>query len=308
MPVLVDCEESHQEYPKRLRNIFNLTRTSSLGGTVSRTRGSQPVDYPIRSMFLYASRAMELKRESEKSRVAILHLRNPLTMKHDKRLGSWAGVQQATYRIISDHQGRRLLARTLEWIRSGRFDALLEVTTAAACVAFRSSRGQELHGALLAGAWTLMSDEVPDEKEVVAWLDGEGAGLGSRRAENAPYECLEVLLHTKLPIHVDDILQDVAVADLVYVVTGDSMLDTETEEVEQALHSRGLMAKDGNLLIANASEWVNQLYVGTPFERGWKRVLRRVPKAQALKNPVRFGPGVQSRVTAIPIRNLARPT
>lgn len=308
MPVVIDGEEMERHDWANLRRIFDLTRSSTTGGTVTRTRGGKPVDYPMRSMFLFASRAMNLKRESERSRVAILQLRNPLTTNAARRRKDWAGVQLQMSRIISAQQGRRLLARTAEWFRSGRFDALLEVTTDAACVAFRSSRGQELYGALLAGAWTLMGDEVPDKEEVVAWLQGEGAALGSRRADQSACDCLEVLLHAQLPVHVDGILRHVAIGDLIHVVTGDSMLDAKAKEVERALQSRGLMVRDGDLLIANTSEWVTELYEGTPFEKGWKRLLRRVPMANALKSPVRFGPGVQSRATAVPIGNLASPT
>lgn len=305
VPVVLDAAPMTGNWGKT-EALFDLAQASM----AERTRGDHPfrgVPNPeVRSMFLFGANVVKLEHDRDLRRTVVLQLRNQLNWDAEDRT-RW--IQYL--RVVWDddkplsYAGRRLMARTVEWFRDGRMDSLLRVTISAAEKVLQRPRMARIYGTLAAGAWTVRSDTVPKEKEIIAWFKSYARGIC--RAPDVVYECLSILLRAKRRLHVSYVERDVMVGDLIDVVTGQSQLEATEEEADEVLRSSGLMVQDDRLLIANQSKWVDELFRDTPFQERWRQVLRKSPAATARPNPVRFCPRLQSRVIALPIWSLAAP-
>lgn len=309
LPILLDEADMVGKRAKmNLRGLFNLARSASTGGTVSKgSTGGVATDFTVRSMFLYASTVVGLELDQDKNRVAILPLRNPKNEDLVKRQERWVQVQRQIIDLISPQHGRRLMARTATWLRDGRFDELFKVCQKASLAVMKTARAGELYGALIAGSWMLRSDKVPPAEEVVAWIKDSGLG-GTQEEEQGAKQtatCLSLLLQSREVVLLNHVKTALPIGVLIDRLAGQSQdLKVDRADAEQCLRHCGLMVKDGNFLIANQSEWVTRKFKDTPFEAGWMRVLRSLPKATA-GDHVRFYPGMKSRVTVIPLESLS---
>ena len=312
LPVILDeADMTRPRAKSNIQGLFDLSRSASTGGIVSKgSVGGTAVDYQVRSMFLFTSVVVGLSLEQDKNRMAVLALQDPKIVDPAKRLEHWNQLQGQIFELVSPDNGRRLMARTTEWFRSGRFDELHKVTTRAAFNAMQTSRAGELYGTLVAGAWTLKTDEIPDIEEVTAWMKDADLGLDqvAEKAVNNSYHCLSILLQEQVPIQIGHVRDAAPIGQLVDVVAGQTEdIGIEKKNAEQVLRRCGLLILDGCLYVANTGEWLKKLYKDTPFEAGWVAVLRGLPDTAVLDRHVgamRFYPGLRSRVTKIPLRSL----
>ena len=313
LPLILDeADMGRQKSASNLRGLFELCRSASTGGTVSKgsTTGNSQ-DFTMRSMFLFCSIVVGLKLDQDKNRVAVLTLKHPRAMDPEKRRKHWAWFQRQMIGRINPQQGRRLLARTVEWVRDGRYEELLKVTTKACYTMMRTARAGDLYGTLVAGSYLMRSDEIPSEGEVVAWLKDAGIGIDrlEEKAVRVARGFLELLLQARIPVMQNGVIQRVAVGELIDVVAGrQGDIGVKKDAAHEGLRRRGLWVEglrdDAELLVANQSEWIKKRTERTPFEGGWYRILRALPGA-APGGEKRFYPGMRSRVTKIPLSSLS---
>ena len=170
-PVVLD----HAEYETaraELRRILKHARSaSSSGGRILRGSASSVAkNFRPTSMFLLASVAERLHDESDQSRFTVLSLTRPRHLDPLDRCKEWESFQREVLRHFTVQAGRRLLARTLKWFRTGKFDELHAVVKSAANAAYYDARTADQLGTLATGTWTLLTDEIPEESEVLDWL------------------------------------------------------------------------------------------------------------------------------------------
>lgn len=320
LPVILDEADMASGKAKRnIKGLFDLARSASTGGIVSKgSSEGTAVDFRVRSMFLFSSIVVGLENEQDKNRVVILPLQNPRIADPIKRRKKWGQIQRQMYELISPHQGRRLMARTMKWMRSGQFDKLLKVTAHATFNVMKTPRAAELYGTLLAGAWTLKvePEDLPTIEEMTAWMKDMDLGLDevAEKAAEQSYECLSIILQRRIPILVNHVKDRVPVGQLVDVIVGqvdEDAFKVKKTDAEQALRQRGLLIKDGYLCVGNDGQWLKALYKDTPFEAGWMAVLRNLPDVVVpgrSENAVQFYPGFQVRLTKIPLNSLSAST
>ena len=312
LPVILDEADMVRRRAKaNLTGLFDLARSASTGGTVSKgSPGGKVTDFAIRSMFMFASIVVGLSLEQDKNRVAVLPLKNPKLIEPTTRRKRWAQLQRQIFELVSPYNGRRLMARTAEWFRSGKFDQLLKITSKAAFHAMQSARAAELYGTLIAGAWTLQTDEVPDIEEVRHWMKDMGLGLDqvAEKAVQHSYECLSILMQKRIPIAINHVRDAAPIGQLVDVVAGQTEdIGIKEKDAAQALRTRGMIVRDSYLWVANTGEWLNEQYEDTPYESGWMQVLRTLPDVVVpgrSEGATTFYPGLRSRVAKIPLKSL----
>ena len=314
LPVL--CEEAEQSSGRakqQVRGILRLLRSAS-SATAKVLKGSasgQGVSYEVRFMFLLASISVGLRDEADKSRVAVLQLQNPQSMDPNERRQDWIDFQRQMRRYITPQDGRRLLARTTRWVRSGDFDRLLAVCQSATATALGDARAADQYGTLIAGTWTLMVDEVPDEEEVVTWIKDLGITGYTEEAEDDGYRLFDILLQARELVAVGNHdKKQLTVGEMIDAVMAGDTKETDAVISKQfanhALRQLGIRVEPGQrkIYIANQSEWVRKQLQETPFSDGWIRTLRSVDGAEAAR-PMRFHTKLKlSRATSLLIDKL----
>ena len=108
-------------------------------------------------------------READKTRISLLRLKR-LPRLDDKHRAQWRAFQHGLEEHFTAETGRRFLARTTEWLRTGRFDALRDVSVVAAHRTLLDAGLADQYGTLAAGAWMYMTDDIPTESEIVDWF------------------------------------------------------------------------------------------------------------------------------------------
>ncbi len=310
LPVILDHADMVGRGARRkLGCLFDLARLSSTGGTVStETASGRAHNLSVRSMFLFASVEVGLKLGQDENRVAILSLRNPKTEDLEDRQKRWVATQRQIIDLISPMNGRRLMARTAQWFRDGRFDELLKVTSQAA-LPVQASRAGELYGTLLAGAWTLRSDTVPDVEEVIAWI--VDSGLRATGAENRAdgRDVLGSLLGASVPLVIRDHEIEVTIGRLIRIASGQPQSDpvVSRSAADRRLRECGMRWHGGDLHLANRSPFIIARMRGTPFEGRWIAALRTLPGVRPAGIPMRFTTDLVSRTTAVPLDVLPLP-
>ena len=315
LPVICEeAEQSSQTAKQQVRGILRLLRSAS-SAEARALKGSSSgkgVSYEVRIMFLLASISVGLQDEADKSRVTVLQMKNPKMMDQNERRLDWIDFEARMKNDITPEVGRRLIARTARWIRSGDFERLLKVVQSAANIVMGDARAGDQYGTLLAGAWTLMTDEMPKQEEVIACIKDMGITGYTEEAEDDGYRLLDVLLQAKEIVSVESHdTKRVTVGEMIdAVIEGDSVEKDKQiitkREADIALRQLGIRVKpdEGKFFIANTSEWVRTQLRDTPYANGWKGVLRTIDGAEAV-NAMRFHTTLKlSRATSLQIDKL----
>ena len=242
-------------------------------------------------------------REARSARVAILGLQASGGLNARRR----AALRQI-FRFSQD-DGLRLVARTLGWIRDGRFFDLVARCRQTVQQLLEFPWYADLYGTLLAGAWTLRTDEVPSEQELLESCEQIGIPVVGTDDPGEGHDVLDYLLRARvtgliLSSHREE---ETTIAHLVSILAtrGPSVSSFTRKAAERLSYERGLRVLDGVLHIANTSPWVEDTVSETAFAGRWRKALRRLPGVRAGES-TRFGHGV-SRTTAIPLDLLTLP-
>ena len=197
VPVVFDEAESNEKGDQqRMQGILALARVASSESGAAMLKGSPSGEvsrYRVRSMFLLSSIATALKQGADQGRFAQLSLRSPSDIAKQEREAHWAALDRDLGRQITPELGRRLITRTVELIPMIRQAAA--VFSRAAARHFDSQRLGDQYGTLLAGAWSLLSDDAPTQAEAelcIASHDWESYGQGSEQGDEQ--RCLQTIL------------------------------------------------------------------------------------------------------------------
>lgn len=305
LPVLFDeAERQDARSDSRIQSVLALARSASSmeGGHVAKgTTHGTAMSFAVRSMFCLASIGGAVRQEADKSRIALLQLQGQAAVAPEERRAHWARYRPRLADVSVD-MGRELIARTMRWLRDGRLDATLETMRTQAAVVLEDQRSGDQYGTLLAGAWTLMSDEPPadeEARELVATHD-----LGRYLSEQAPegIKVIRTILQQDARVDTSNGPKTVAVGELVDICMSTAP-SADKEASERWLRMHGIRTDVDNgervLELANTSEWIRSVLQETPYADAWTMQLRTLPGVRA-GSPKRFHAGLRSRVVIIP--------
>ena len=305
VPVVFDEAESNEKGDQqRMQAILSLARVASSESSAEMLKGSPSGDvsrYRVRSMFLMSSIATALKQGADKSRFAQLTLRSPTEMGQEEREAHWQSLDRDLERYITPQLARRLIARTVSLIPVIRQSVV--VFTAAAARHFDSQRLGDQYGTLMAGAWSLLSDAPPSQKEAEECIDCHNWESYSQSTE-VPDEarCIQTILQRQVRVETDDKPVTRTIGELVELAACHSTcLHVSAGLATQTLGRHGLRLDQDRLLVSNTAKAIEQFLADTAWQNSWPVVLLRLGGAQRA-GPVRFcGAGMVSRAVAIPL-------
>ena len=315
--VLDDAEQSTAQSARaRVRAILELARSaSSSGGRLlgGGSASSAATNFRATSMFLLASVAAGFREEADKSRFTVLSLKSPEQLDPVERRKEWEAFQPELDRYFTPMAGRSLIARTAQWLRTGRFDELQTVVKSAANIALGNARAADQLGTLATGTWLMLSDDIPEESQVVEWfykLVVKPYGAGD---EPKGFTVLQKILQQAEGVRKGSVHHLKTVGELVDLVAAGPTTPTTTVTYRDAVKTlkrrgikvKGLPDEEQFLVISNQSEWVWKRLAKTTYADTWIQDLRTIPSARR-GPPTRFGKGLpRARTTEIPLRSFS---
>jgi putative DNA primase/helicase len=310
LPVVFDEAESNEKADQlRMQNILSLARVASSESHAALLKGSPSGDvtrFNIRSMFLMSSIATALKQGADRSRFAQLTLRSPTDMPKAERMAHWEALDRDLDRYITPDTALRLIARTVAQIPIIRKS--VQVFSRAASERFDSQRLGDQYGTLLAGAWSLMSSEVPTDQQARDLIDQNDWEPYSQSTE-VPDErrCIQRILQHQVRVEANDKTYTRTLGELVEIASMQSAdIDVSSGKAQSTLGRHGLRVdQQASLLqISNTAEALATILKDTPWGHSWATVLSRLPGATKA-GAVRFkGAGTVSRAVALQIQDL----
>lgn len=309
--------ENGKETVKDIRYVLRLARVGATDRPVTFATGTgMPRDIQHSCMMLLSTDSVPSSLFDEiGGYINHFHLRDPrlIASKRARRNADLDGdrMWREYWRSqVGRRTGRRLWARTLRWLRSGRLDRLLEVTTAVAEDLLSGDSRRAALQVLAAGALMLDDDAIPEEDQVRRWFRSKGLSPSPEHTVREGHDVLARILGGDLELVRPRSKPIFSVSTLwKLVIPGRPKANkwTALKESDQATRARralmqaGLRVEDNALLIANQSEWIAKQLAGSPHATTWARALRTIPRAHA--GPLkRFGQDYNSRTTVVPLK------
>ena len=310
LPVVFDEAESNEKADQiRMQNILSLARVASSESHATMIKGSPGGDvtrFNIRSMFMMSSIATALKQGADRSRFAQLTLRSPTEIPKEQRIAHWDALDRDLDRLVNHQTALRLIRRTVDLIPVIR--ASIRVFSRVAAERFDSQRLGDQYGTLLAGAWSLMSNQVPTDQQAKQLIDQNDWEPYSQSTE-IPDErrCLQRILQHQVRVETDEKTYTRTLGELVEITCHYlSDMDVTTKQANDTLSRHGLKvdAEAGLLMVSNTAEALSTILRDSPWSHSWATVLSRIQGASKV-GTVRFrGAGAVSRAVALQIQGL----
>lgn len=303
-PVLFDESESNNERETmRIQQVLAMVRqasTESQALTLKGTAGGDAMAFHIRSMFCLASIQVGLKQQADIERMTVLSI---LPKESDPfPAETWKRIDEALLVMQRDETlPGRLLRRCMNLLPITLKN--IKTFSEAAAMRFGSQRDGDQYGTLLAGAWSLVSDDLAPIEAALAMIDSYD--WSEHRENNEVDEgerALASLMGALIRVHGG---ADVTVNELIRVATG-RVVDSVTVGMagaEALLQRHGMRTEGSTLILANGHTELKRLMEGTPFEADLRGVLLRVKGAMRHPKAIKFS-GVVSRAIALPLDNL----
>lgn len=310
MPVVFDEAESNEKVDHaRMQAILGLARVASTETRAHLIKGSPSGEvsrFHIRSMFFLSSIATSLKQGADRSRFAQLTLRSTADQAQGERQDHWEALDRDLERYVTPEVAQRLISRTVSLIPTIR--ASTRVFSRAAAEHFDSQRLGDQYGALLAGAWSLMSTAVVTDREARALIEQNDWAPYSQSTE-VPDElrCIEHILQTQVRVDITTGPDRVSTATrtLGELVDHLAMPDNSHHLDAEGVLGRHGIKVDGQgtgaaVVISNTAKALAAILADTAWAHSWATVLARLPGAEKV-TPQRFK-GITGTSRAIRLR------
>ena len=312
IPVMMDeAEQAQAKDEERLQAVMELARASSSetgAKTLKGTAGGTGQEYLIRSMFLLSSITSSLKQGSDKSRFALLQLRNPCNDTPEEvalRQEQWNELRQRLDKITPE-MGRRLIARTVK--RLPQLLREVELFSDVASELFGSRRAGDQFGFLLAGAYSLTTDEEATLETATAFVGQQNWDefLEPSRSAADHERCLSRILEARVRTGLMT-EPEMPLGELVELATHYGLASKDINEVQadKLLQRHGLKidkqaGQEARVLVSANHTAIGKILDRSPWSNDWRSVLKQVPGAE-LTQSVYFRGGHQSRAVSIPL-------
>lgn len=308
-PVLFDeAEREDMQAAQRMQAVLDLVRQSSSEGGAEIVKGtgnqSGAKRYRIRSMFAFQSINVGIQHQADESRISVLSLREP-SRSDITAQAQFADLEIAARERLTPEYSAGLIARSVALIDTIRKNA--ETFARAIAAGHGTRRMGDQIGTLLAGAYSLHSTGLitPEQAEAYVareeWADEAGV-----EDEKDEFRLLRMILSNRVRIGASDM----PVSRLLEAAQlPEQQKDLPAPELSQrVLSEAGIkFAHRENvpgIYISTNHPALKSALRATAWDAGWSRALLRVPDAVPSGTVVRFGTGMVSKATWIPMKVL----
>lgn len=299
MPIVFDEAEGEDKRAReRMDAVLSLMRASSAedGGVMLKGSASGKVQmYSVRSCFAFASIGVQITQQSDRGRVTILGLNKPVDRVRNDR---WDRLKKIYLEVITPDFVSGLQARTVSMLPVILDNA--ETFAQAASLELGEQRAGDQLGALLAGAYSLYSNNRITLEAAIQWVKDkdwdEERSLDLTRDEHALMARLMDYI-----IRVDGPNVERSVGEMLMIashVTFDE--NVSAKMAADRLLRYGFKVDGDHFLISQSNTHIAKMVADTAWAKSIGRTLTRVEGAQAITS-ARFGPGQISRAVKIPL-------
>ena len=303
LPIIFDEAESNEKSDQqRMQSILALARVASSETNAQMIKGSpngEVIRFHLRSMFFLSSISTALKQGADRTRFAQLTLKTTSSLNKHERAFHWEQLEKDLDNKINDLTAKKLISRTFSLINTIKKN--IKVFSRLAGEKFDSQRLGDQYGALLAGAYSLMSSGLVDLQTAEQMINSVSWDSYSESTE-LPDErrCLQTILQHSVKIDKTDIL----LGELVEIAGGKYHTFVESEQAQDTLGRNGLKVNNDFLMVSNTSEALREILNGTSWQHSWSQVLTRLPNAQKAPATRFKGQGSVAKAVKIPVISL----
>lgn len=302
LPVVFDEADGNDKRSQdRMQDVLSLMRSASShdGGVMAKGSAiGSAKTYRIRSCFLFSSISIQIKQQSDRTRVSTVSLKS-YKENDPRRAARWAELQKLYVEVITDDFCKQLRARTISIL-----PIILEnskMFSAAAASVLGEQRAGDQVGSLLAGAYSLSSSKLITYEAAVAWVKAkdwtEEKALETTKDEMRLFSFLMSQL-----IRIENTAlgtQERTVGELVMVCLKIKSDITLTEDAaNDKLKRIGMRVKDGYIYIANSEPAILQMVKDTAWSNNHGKILKRIEGAEDVASTT-FAAGMKSRAVRI---------
>lgn len=304
-PVMFDEAEGEDERSQmRIQTILELARqaSSETGGSICKgSANGMAVNFIIRSMFILSSIATNILQKADSTRWTILSLikRHP-----NDAEDAFDELKEAVFSIITSEWCEKFRARSIKML-----PIIIKNTTVFGRVMakqFADQRTGDQLGTLLAGAYSLFSDDVISHNQAREWVSRQSwEEQLENDNETDDRRCLNTILQAILSTTESGTRKERSVGKLIYIASG-RPYNYEKEELSELestniLLRYGIKLEENTLLIADNHAGISKILDKTPWKNNWKEQLRRLPDTEK-RGTTRFEQGSFSRACSIPLK------
>ena len=300
LPIIFDEAESNEKSDQqRMQSILALARVASSETNAQMIKGSpngEVIRFHLRSMFFLSSISTALKQGADRTRFAQLTLKSTSKFNKHERAFHWEQLEKDLDNKINDQTAKKLIARTFSLINTIKKN--IKVFSRLAGENFDSQRLGDQYGALLAGAYSLMSNDLVSLSTAQNMIDSVSWESYSESTE-LPDErrCLQTILQHSVKIDKTEIL----LGELVEIAGGKYHTFVESEQAKDTLGRHGLKVNNDSLMVSNTSEALREILNGTSWQHSWSQVLTRLPNAEKAPATRFKGQGSVAKAVKIPV-------
>jgi len=305
LPVKFDeAESENKKSEEKMQQVLEIMRSSSTsdGGKILKGSASgDSVGYDIKSCFAFASIGNSITQRSDATRVTVLEL---LMDETPGKAQKWNDTQEMYFRIVTSEFVDRFQSRTVWLLPTILKNA--QVFSNAAAIVLGSQRAGDQIGILLAGAYSLTSDNVISFEDAKKWI-AERDWSEERLLDETKDEIKLIGQIMEADIIVETGLGKYTrtVGDLVLAARGTdvrSPLETgliTLEAARETLKRNGIIIQGTDVVFSDASKFITRSLSGrSPYAKNYHTILMRVPGAEKLTG-VAFGSHIKGRATKI---------
>ena len=298
IPVLFDEAEGNTEIAvKRIQNVLELARQASSQTGAIQGKGTvsgRPMSFNVRSCFGMASINSTIVQSADSSRITTVEL-------VPDRTGKFSELEQIVCDTIDESYCSAFMSRAISMVPIIRQSA--KILSRAVAARYGSQRTGDQLGALLAGTWSLMSDDVITPAQADDLVDKNF--LEEKKQDDADNDdavkCYTHLMQSLIDVRLEKWHESMSVGELIDVALarkGQAYLaDTQAEDI---LLRYGMKVEPLGLNISNSHPELKKIYAGTPYAVAWNSVMRRIDGARPTEKTSFGSRELKSRGVFIP--------
>lgn len=302
LPVVFDEAESEdRKAAERMQSVLEIMRASSTsdgGKIIKGSAGGAAAQFNIRSCFAFASIGASLTQRSDISRITVLEIKPD---EHPDKKQRWKETLDMYYNIVDEDFVKAFQSRSV----------LLMPTILANAKTFSNAAASELDnqrtgdqlGALLAGAYSLYSDNLITYEDAKKWI--KERDWSEERLIDSTRDEIKVLhrimdAETRIETSLGDKTR--TIGELIMAVIDDKRSAFEiglynSERAQETLKRLGIAIEGGFAIFSDTSQFISKC-VPVAYSRNYHTILSRINGAVKIDNYM-FGSHIRSRATKI---------
>lgn len=305
LPVVFDeAEGADKKAHERMQSVLSLMRASSAedGGVMAKgTAGGNAKTFRIRSCFAFASIAVQVAQQSDRSRITMLGLRKYTGPDREER---WKKLQRIYNDVLTEEYVHRLQARTISLLPTILKNS--ETFANAAAAELGAQRAGDQLGALLAGVYSLHSNNVISYDDAAKWVQerdwSEEKALDKTADEMM---LLEHLMNQMTTVETAAGKMERTVGELVAIVAGEAggQVSVGEGDAHDRLKRLGMKVNSDKsmLVVSNTADWIRRVLKDTAWPQNHNKLLLRIEGSDRVES-TRFSAGLETRGVAVPLR------